>query len=93
MEYAAVKKNVENLYEWVWRDCQDIVLCEKSRVRTVLIWYANFCVNREENNKVCAQRNFERLAKKLIAGERAMWVAEGGWDTQMGDFPSRFLVT
>lgn len=92
MEYAAVKKNVENLYEWVWRDCQDIVLREKGRVRAVLIWYANFCVNREENNKMYAQRNFERLAKKLIAGERAVRVAKGGWDTQVGDFTSCFLV-
>lgn len=25
MEYAAERKNVENLYEWVWRDCQDTV--------------------------------------------------------------------
>lgn len=54
----------------------------------MLIWYANFCVNREENNKMYAQRNFERLAKKLIAGERAVRVAKGGWDTQVGDFPS-----
>lgn len=29
--YAAVK-NVEHLYEWVWRDCQDVALSEKSKV-------------------------------------------------------------
>lgn len=33
MEYAAVKENMENLYEWVWRDCQDRVLSEKKQGR------------------------------------------------------------
>lgn len=44
---------------------------EKQGQNSVL-WYANFCVNKEENNKMYAQRNFERIAKKLKAGEKAV---------------------
>lgn len=91
MKYAAVKKNMEYLYEWVWRGCQDIVLGEKCKVRTVL--YVNFCVNREDNNNIYAQRNFGRIDKKVMATERAMQWADGGGETQVGDLTPCFFVT
>ena len=33
------------------------------------------------NNNIYAQRNFGRMAKKLIAGEGAVQPAEGRWET------------
>lgn len=43
----------------------------KKEGQNSVLQHANFCVNREENN-MYAQRNFERVAEKLLAGERAM---------------------
>lgn len=61
----------------------------KKQGQKSVIQHASFCVNREENDNIYAQRNFERMAKKLISGEGSMQPAEGGWET----FYSFFKIT
>lgn len=41
MEYAAVRKPVEHIYEWIGRYCQDTVYSKRGRSR-IVHWYAFF---------------------------------------------------
>lgn len=80
MEYAAVRKNMETLYEWVWRDCQDVLSKKKARSEK---WHYSMLTFVWTGRKIiiCMHKETEIMAKKQTACERAMQWAEGGWET------------
>lgn len=71
MEYAAVERTWKICLSGYGEIAKIQCSVRKSKVRTVVLQHANFCVNREESN-MYTQRNFEKMAEKLVAGERAM---------------------